>query len=113
MEPRPDENKTMEDTDKRDTLIAERQELAKEIQDATVTWLSTSSGKDKEAISLAEERRNDLINKLRHQYWQLDPYIRARSLYDRTNVIQGGGKIQFYPESSSWNQRGEEIISHL
>lgn len=100
VEPQPDENKAMEDTAKRDALIAERQELAKEIQDATVTWISASSSRDKEAISLAEERRNDLINKLRHQYWQLDPYIRARSLYDRVNVIQGGGKIQFYPESS-------------
>lgn len=49
-EPQPDENKAMEDTARRDALVAERQEIAKEIQDATVSWLSASSSKDKEAI---------------------------------------------------------------
>lgn len=95
--PQPDENKAMEDTAKRDALIAERQEMAKEIQDATVSWLSASASKDKEAISLAEGRRNGLINRLREHYWVLDPYIRSRSLYDRTNVIKGDGKVEFYP----------------
>lgn len=97
VEPQPDENKAMEDTAKRDVLVAERQEIAKEIQDATVSWLSASASKDKEAISLAEERRNGLINRLREHYWVLDPYIRSRSLYDRTNVIKGDGKVEFYP----------------
>lgn len=99
VEPQLDENKIMEDTGKGDALIAERQELAKEIQDATISWLLASSNKDKEAISVAEEKRNGLINKLRRHYWDLDPYVRARSLYDRVNIIQGGGKIQFYPDS--------------
>lgn len=101
LEPQPDENKKMEDTATRDALLAERQEIAKELQKATITWLSAHSGQDKEAISLAEEKRSELISKLRHHYWQLDPYIRSRSLYDRVNVIQEGGKIQFYPGSSS------------
>lgn len=101
LEPQPDENKKMEDTATRDALIAERQEIAKELQKATISWLSANSGQDKEAINLAEEKRNELISKLRHHYWQLDPYVRSRSLYDRSNVIQEGGKIQFYPESSS------------
>lgn len=100
LEPHPDENKAMEDTAKRDALLAERQELAKEIQDATISWLSASADQNKEAIIVAEEKRNYLINKLRHHYWDLDPYVRARSLYDRLNVIQGGGKIQFYPGPS-------------
>lgn len=100
VEPQADENKKMEDTATRDALLAERQEIAKDLQKATINWLTAHSGQDKEAISLAEEKRSELISKLRHHYWQLDPYIRSRSLYDRTNVIQEGGKVQFYPESS-------------
>ena len=34
---------------------------------------------------------------LRDSYWQMDPYLRARCLYDRMGVIQPGGKINFYP----------------
>lgn len=100
VEPKPEENQKMEDTATRDSLLAERQEIAKELQKVTISWLKAHSGQDKEAISASEEKRSELISKLRHHYWQLDPYIRSRSFYDRTNVIQEGGKIQFYPESS-------------
>jgi hypothetical protein len=51
-----------------------------------------------------------LIEKLREQYWVLDPYIRARSLYDRLNIIQGGGKIEFYPESEKKAVQDEEKV---
>jgi len=93
------ENAKMEDTETRDKLVAERQVMAKEIQDATIEWLRVSYKKETDAVKAAKEKRNGLIEKLRKQYWVLDPYIRARSLYDRLNIIQGGGKIEFYPES--------------
>lgn len=96
VECEPDENKTMEDTAKRDQLVAERCELGKEIQDATISWIAASSKGDKDAVATAKDKRKDLIERLRVQYWQLDPYVRARSLYDRLNVIQGNGKINFY-----------------
>jgi hypothetical protein len=95
-----DENKPMEDTATRDQLLAERRELGKEIQDATISWISASSKGDKDAVATAKDRRKDLIERLRVQYWQLDPYVRARSLYDRLNVIQGNGKIDFYSAES-------------
>lgn len=91
------ENKKMEDKEARDRLIAERQALAKDIQDATVEWIRASLKKEAEAASAAQQKRNGMIEQLRKQYWELDPYIRARSLYDRLNIIQGGGKIEFYP----------------
>ncbi|RHZ58092.1 CRAL-TRIO domain-containing protein [Aspergillus thermomutatus] len=100
VECEPDENKTMEDTAKRDQLLAERRELAKELQDATISWISASSKADKDAVATAKDKRKDLIERLRVQYWQLDPYVRARSLYDRLNVIQGNGKIDFYSAES-------------
>lgn len=91
------ENKLMEDTETRDKLLAERQTLAKEIQDITIEWIRASSKKETEAASAAKEKRDGLIEKLRKQYWVLDPYIRARSLYDRLNIVKGDGKIEFYP----------------
>lgn len=91
------ENKLMEDTETRDKLLAERQELAKEIQSTTIEWIGAAAKKDSGALSVVEEKRAGLVEKLRKQYWELDPYIRSRSLYDRLNIIQGHGKIEFYP----------------
>ncbi|KAJ5344540.1 hypothetical protein N7452_002544 [Penicillium brevicompactum] len=93
------ENPKMADKETRDTLLAERQQLAKEIQDITIEWIRASFKKETGAASSAEEKRKELVEKLRSQYWVLDPYVRARSLYDRVNIVQGGGKIDFYPGS--------------
>ncbi|KAJ5206353.1 hypothetical protein N7491_003027 [Penicillium cf. griseofulvum] len=93
------ENPSMADKETRDTLMAERQKLAMEIQDTTIEWIRASFKKETDAASAAEEKRKTLINQLRAQYWVLDPYVRARSLYDRLNIVQGGGKINFYPGS--------------
>ncbi|KAJ5949367.1 hypothetical protein N7454_000951 [Penicillium verhagenii] len=98
------ENKLMEDTETRDKLIAERQELAKDIQDVTIEWIRAAAKKESAALSIAEEKRAALIDKLRKQYWELDPYIRARSLYDRLNIVQGHGKIEFYPDAAKADQ---------
>jgi hypothetical protein len=91
------ENSLMEDTETRDKLLAERHELAKNIQSITIEWIRAAAKKESGAQSAAEEKRADLIEKLRKQYWEIDPYIRARSLYDRLNIVQGHGKIEFYP----------------
>lgn len=90
----------MEDTATRDAMIAERQELAKEIEAATIEWIIASRKKDQEATKAAVEKRAGLTERLRAQYWELDPYIRATSLYDRLNILQGGGKVNFYPEEA-------------
>ncbi|KAL4892659.1 CRAL/TRIO domain protein [Aspergillus ambiguus] len=100
VEIQPDENKAIEDSTKRDELVAERQKLAHEMQDATLDWLKAASKKDEEAVKSSSEKRSELIEKLRVQYWETDPYVRGRSLYDRLNVIQGGGKIEFYPKDA-------------
>ncbi|KAJ5777667.1 hypothetical protein N7520_000913 [Penicillium odoratum] len=94
------ENSLMEDTETRDKLLAERQELAKEIQGITIEWISAASKKEAGALSAAKEKRASLIDRLRKQYWELDPYIRSRSLYDRLNIVQGHGKIEFYPDAT-------------
>ncbi|PYH91522.1 CRAL/TRIO domain protein [Aspergillus ellipticus CBS 707.79] len=100
IEAQPDENKTKEDTAKRDELLAERKQLSEELQALTIEWIASTMKKDDEAVKATVEKRNKLIEQLRTQYWVLDPYVRATSLYDRLNVIQGGGKIEFYPTES-------------
>ncbi|KAL5000441.1 hypothetical protein BDV10DRAFT_33894 [Aspergillus recurvatus] len=101
IEPKEGENDKLKDTGKRDELIAQRQELAKEVQDATVAWVLASRKKEEDKAKEVTEKRKDLIERLRIQYWQLDPYVRATGLYDRLNIIQGGGKIEFYPETAT------------
>ena len=79
----------MEDQDGKGRLLAERKELVKRFEDETIKWINGEGGRDE---------RDSLAQKLGDNYWALDPYLRARSLYDRFGVIGPGGKIDFYPE---------------
>ena len=45
------------------------------------------------------EGRARLAERLAENYWKLDPYIRARSLYDRSGVLGAAGKLEFYPSA--------------
>ncbi|KAJ5174352.1 CRAL-TRIO domain-containing protein [Penicillium canariense] len=106
------ENTQMEDKETRDKLIAERQALAKEIQDITIEWIRASYMKETDAATAAKNKRNGLIEKLREQYWILDPYIRSRSLYDRLNILKGNGKIEFYPEAEKSREDEKKASSN-
>lgn len=96
-EVQPGENDKMEDTETRDALLSQRQDLARGIQESTIDWIRASIKKETQAAEAAKEKRNGQIEQLRKQYWELDPYVRARSLYDRLDIIKGEGKIEFYP----------------
>lgn len=88
VEPRPGENDQMDDTATKQRLLDERATVVKDFERLTQEWI-------KEAKAV-EEKRSELAERLRTDYWQLDPYLRARSMYDRTGVIQKGGRIQHY-----------------
>jgi hypothetical protein len=92
IEPKPDENKAMEDTATRDSLIEERKQLTEKYEKATYQWiLGESDGAD----------RSPLAKQLNQNYWNLDPYVRARSLYDRLGMFKAGGAVDYYPEKSA------------
>lgn len=76
-EPVADENAKLKDTATRDEIIAKRFNLATEYQNATLSWLSSEKSTD------LTYKRNELASRLSENYWQLDPYVRARSMYDR------------------------------
>ena len=93
VEPTPGENDKLKDTETRDRLLAAREELVKQFEQATRDWIKNPEGEDAKAI---KAHRTKLAAQLREDYWNLDPYLRARSIYDREGSMQGGGKTDWY-----------------
>lgn len=48
-----------------------------------------------------------MIKKLSDNYWTLDPYVRARTILDRTGVIKGQGEVDFYADAGSKTPSGK------
>lgn len=95
VEPVEGENKAMEQAGEREKVTAERKELVSSYESETLSWLHGEDG---------GEGRGRLAERLAANYWRLDPYVRAKSLYDRTGVIQEGGKLDFYPKKQTPGQ---------
>jgi hypothetical protein len=92
IEPVPGENDKMKDTITRDKLLIGREELVHEYEQLILDWIAGDN-----QIEELRKKRHEVANKLRADYWKLDPYIRARSYYDRVGLIKEGGLIDFYP----------------
>lgn len=101
IEPDLNENAQMEDTAKRDELLAERDSIILNFHDATLSWISAATKNDAEKSAESKKQRGELVGQLSDAYWKLDPYLRARCLYDRQGVIKPNGKIDFYPNKES------------
>ena len=84
MDPVSGENDKMKDATTRDSLLAVRLQHAQDFQDATIAWLTAPPGENKEI----KEKRHAIAEKLRENYWLLDPYVRARAMVDRQGFIQ-------------------------
>ncbi|KAL1964022.1 hypothetical protein VTN77DRAFT_7568 [Rasamsonia byssochlamydoides] len=98
IEPQPNENDAMKDTAKRDEVKAKAKRYHMELQDATRSWIVAASKGDNEAVESWKAKRAELIEKTGKTYWEMDPYVRARSFYDRAGILKGDGKVVFYPE---------------
>ncbi|KAL8915554.1 MAG: hypothetical protein Q9171_000119 [Xanthocarpia ochracea] len=97
-EPSVGENQTMSDESTANQLLEERAKVVKEFESTTLAWIS-----DPHNRTTLQQKRNALAERLRAGYWQLDPYVRARSLYDRTGMIREGGVIQYYGKPETPN----------
>lgn len=104
IDPFPGENDRLKDTETREKLRAERTKLGDELYETTAQWIAGDKSED------LTKRRKAAIEGLRDNYWRLDPYIRARSLMDRTGVINEGGKIEFYPTKTP-EQIKEQVVN--
>ncbi|GAB1202667.1 hypothetical protein APSETT445_001288 [Aspergillus pseudonomiae] len=101
IEPVEGENERMEDTVTRDTLLSEREKIGDDLLKATAEWIEVAQEDNSVKIAAAKERRNAIIEQMRVNYWDLDPYVRGRCHLDRAGVIGEGGNISFYPTEES------------
>ena len=88
-EPVEGENAKMEDVATRDKLIEQRSAVVKEYEEATQQWLRRNG-------TGVDDRRQALTEQLRAGYWELDPYLRAKTYCDRAGMIGPGGRINLY-----------------
>jgi hypothetical protein len=96
-EPKDGENDRMADSASREKILAERTELVKSYESETLTW---AHGED------SGQGRSRIAERLAENYWRLDPFIRARSLYDRSGIIGENGKLDFYPRKAAETTAG-------
>ncbi|EGX88009.1 CRAL/TRIO domain protein [Cordyceps militaris CM01] len=89
------ENDRMEDTATRDKLLQRRKDLVARFEDKTREWIRVAAAGDKTAKDKVSAERDDIAAQLATSFWDLDPYLRARSLYDRLGVFQGHGKVDW------------------
>jgi hypothetical protein len=95
------ENDIMKDTDMRDKIQEARSELVQRFEEATKQWIA---GEDSAAAN-----RDSVASELNENYWKLDPYIRARTLYDRIGAIgERGGFVYPNEEAKSEEPATEE-----
>ncbi|KAJ6439955.1 phosphatidylinositol transfer protein CSR1 [Purpureocillium lavendulum] len=97
-EPAEGENEAMKDTETRDQLLKARADLYSEFEAATRAWIRTP---DSDQGKQAKAEREQVAQKLHSGYWNLDPYVRARSLYDRRGDILPNGKVNWYNKSEN------------
>lgn len=79
----------MADTVTRDRLLAERTKMFEKFFDITLKWIAADGP---EADKLYKERMA-LSDELYKDYFRIDPYVRARSIYDRNGTL-----AQFHEE---------------
>ncbi|KAG5952139.1 hypothetical protein E4U53_001505 [Claviceps sorghi] len=93
-EPIPGENAAMADTETRDRLLGEAKDIAARFEAVTREWISRADGPFDDQDARAKRER--VAGEMRDNYWKLDEYVRARSLYDRQGIIRGGAEVQWY-----------------
>lgn len=84
VEPQENENIKMQDTMEKERLILKRVELIRLFEELTIKWVKEN---DKCVSDQFLRERDALAKELCRNYWELDPYIRARTLYDRIGMI--------------------------
>jgi hypothetical protein len=101
----------MKNTAKRDEILAVRKQTFKELQDNTRDWIGAALKREEDRVAELKNQRELLIKKSHESYWELDPYVRSRSIYDRTGVLLPGGKINFYSQPKEKEMTGSQTAS--
>lgn len=99
----------------REFLASQRQRIGEDLLEATRLWLQTIAMRDGIGLAVQEDRRAELIEELRLNFWKLDPFIRARCQLDREGIIvsDGIGTIDFYPHLRARERRGTDVSMEM
>lgn len=84
IEPNPEDDKLLDDTETRDAIKAERAEIVKEYIEATVNWIEAKTAEESHKWKV-EKRKVGV--KLAENYIKLDPYIRTKNNFDRAGCV--------------------------
>ncbi|KAG5926750.1 hypothetical protein E4U42_002986 [Claviceps africana] len=98
----------MSDTVARNAVQRARDELVAEFEVSTREWIAdpeSARGKEHKA------KRDVLATQLKENYWKLDKYVRARSLYDRQGIIRSGLETAWYSQPATDKAAGDEATS--
>ncbi|KAF1946443.1 CRAL/TRIO domain-containing protein [Clathrospora elynae] len=109
-EPVPGENDKMTEEGPKQALQSERQVIVDKYETSVLEWVHSGDAAE------ADERRKErdaVAEELRQNYWKLDPYVRARTLYDRMGVLQDGGKLEFYGKAPASTKAAETSADDL
>lgn len=83
----------------RNFLLNQRQRIGEDFLETTRLWLQTTAMRDSIGAAVQQDKRAEIIEELRVNFWKLDPFVRGRCQLDREGVIVGDGigTINFYP----------------
>jgi hypothetical protein len=102
VEPVPGENDIMKDTATRDRIQEEREGMVQRFEESPKKWIAGEDAEDAERDSIAKE--------LNENYWRLDPYVRARTVYDRVGAIgPTGGWV--YSQKEAVGEEPLEVVA--
>ncbi|KAI3488245.1 hypothetical protein L1887_47784 [Cichorium endivia] len=99
IEPQAGENDVMKDSKSRKKIEAEMKELTDEFERLTQEWF-TNTTSDDDNPDLAY-KREVLANQIRLKNYQLQPFVRAKNIYQRSGLMTMDGTVNWeYPQTS-------------
>ncbi|KAF2443972.1 hypothetical protein P171DRAFT_444231 [Karstenula rhodostoma CBS 690.94] len=101
--PEPVEGENARDEAPKAALESERHDLVAKYERTILEWVA--EGDAGKSLDDRRRERDAIAENLRDNYWKLDPFVRARSLYDRIGLVGEAGKLSFYPQRETESAR--------
>lgn len=80
-------------SEKKQQVEADRTVLLRQFEQLSLEWAQLKPDSSDAMRKVAERR--ELADQLRENYWHLDPFVRARTCYDRAGVINALGEVDY------------------
>lgn len=96
------ENKLMDDKASAQAATEKRRKLCLEYESLTRKWIETNKTEKEKDEALVKERQ-ELGGKVVLSYWDTDPYVRARTVYDRLHLVKRPDEQAVLPDSKIAN----------